>query len=153
MEALQQIWQQGKTPIIIVCSITIVYMIGMVVYLKMRKKTKGNQAEQFLQDCPNAAKVYLTEKKNTSVAQVKVHSVDGQKLVKFPEVTRPGFYLKPGQHTCEMSYEYSEYVSRKKTIVHSTGKVKKVLEVEPNKAYLLVYNNEENKFEFREYLD
>ena len=59
MEALQQIWQQDKTPIIIVCSITIVYMIGMVIYLKMRKKTKRNQAEQFLRDCTNAAKVYL----------------------------------------------------------------------------------------------
>lgn len=151
MELIEQIWEQGSIPIIVVIGVTVIYMIGLLIYLRVRKKKTTGAIEAFLQQYPDAAKVYLTEKKGTATAHVKIYSVNGEAPVEFPELNRPGAYLKPGSNTCEISYEYSEYVSRRKTLVHSTGRVKKVLQVEPNKSYLLTFNNDTAQFEFREY--
>lgn len=129
----------------------VVYFIGLAIYFNVRKKKTSGKADEFLQQYPNAAKVYLTEKKNAGVAHVKVSSVNGEKPVEFPELSRPGFYLQPGQNSCEMKYEYSEVRGKRKTVIHSTGTVTKILEVEAGKSYLLSYNDDENQFEFKVY--
>lgn len=151
MEVLQQIWEQGSTQIIIIAIVMVVWMVGMIIYFNVRKKNTTGKESNFLEQYPSAAKVYLSRDKNNGYAIVKVHSVDGEKPVEFPDLKYPGFYLKPGKNSCEISFEYSEYVSKKRTITHSTGIVKKAIEVEANKSYLLTFDIDNNEFVFELY--
>ena len=126
--------------------VIVIAIVVLVVQMKIRK----NRAEKFLQETPDAAKVFLTSKALITSEAVTVHLVNDEKPVMFTEKGKAGFYVKPKQADVHISYTYTRPGVMYKTVTQSTGMIKKEIEVEPNKSYKLSYDRKKSQFIFEE---
>jgi heme/copper-type cytochrome/quinol oxidase subunit 2 len=127
----------------VVIAVSVVYN---VVKFKSLKETK----QKYLEEHPDAAKVYLSLKALVALGSVTVHSVDGGEPAFFMENVKRGFYAMPGKRTVEMSYSYSRPGVIHKHVTQTYGPYKKELVIEPDKNYLLGFDREQETFTFAE---
>ena len=134
------------TYILFIGGITI---IGIIVTIINYKKMKNNVAD-FLTKNPNAAKICLTTKAFITSEAVTVHTVNGETPILFSEKGKTGVYAIPGDIEIEMSYSYTRPGVMYKTVTTSTDVVKKNLQVEENKTYILGFDRKKQQFTFEE---
>jgi hypothetical protein len=136
---------------------------------RLQKLEASNKV--FLEKYPDAAKVYPYSRTSISSEAVRVHSVEGEPPEFFYEAgtsngiaaiigsaiasitgngASSGFYLKPGTSTVEISYYHNRPGIFYKNVTTSTDTVKKELETEPNKKYLLGFDRKAESFTLEE---
>jgi hypothetical protein len=132
---------------------------------RLQKMEGSNKA--FLEKYPDAAKVYPHSRASITSEAVQVYSVDGELPEYFYEAGKAGgiaailasvsgnnnfsgFYLKPGTSTLELSYYHNRPGFFYKNVTTTTDTVKKELNAEPNKKYLLGFDRKTNSFTLEE---
>ena len=143
---LMEIFQQNPYVIIAICVVS----ISSLLYNFIRIKRQNVSNKNFLAEHPDAAKIYLTAKAIIASEAVQIFTVNDDHPETFYEGSKSGFYLLPGQSTVEISYSYSRPGILYKNVTQSTGVVKKTLEVEAGKSYMLGFDREEENFTFEE---
>lgn len=117
--------------------------------LRLKKMKSGNK--NFLEQYPDAAKIYLTNKALVATEAVQVITVNGDTPNHFVENGKTGFYVLPGRCTVELNYTYSKPSVVHKTVTESTGVVEKILETEPYKTYFLGFDRTKSVFTFEKH--
>jgi hypothetical protein len=132
---------------------------------RLQKMEASNKA--FLETYPDAAKVYPYSRASITSEAVQVHAVDGALPEFFYEAGKingitaiiagitgngntTGFYLKPGTSTVEVSYYHNRPGIFYKNVTTTTDTVKKELNVESNKKYLLGFDRKAKDFTLEE---
>jgi hypothetical protein len=136
---------------------------------RLQKMAASNKI--FLEKYPDAARVYPYSRASISSEAVRIHSVEGELPEFFYEAgtsndiagliasviagitgngNTSGFYLKPGISTVEMSYYHNRPGIFYKNVTTSTDTVKKELQTEPNKKYLLGFDRKAETFTLEE---
>jgi hypothetical protein len=143
---LPSLFQQHKQ-IFIIFGLVIA---GAMVFNIIRYKSMKKSNQKFLEDHPDAAKVYLSLKALAALGTVTVHSVDGEAPALFSENLKSGFYVIPGKRMVEMSYTSSRPGIVHKSVTQTYGPYKKELIIEANKNYLLGFDRGQETFTFGE---
>jgi hypothetical protein len=132
---------------------------------RLQKMEASNKA--FLEKYPDAAKVYPYSRASITSETVQVHSVDGGPPEFFYEAgssnplasiaasitgnnNTSGFYLKPGTSTVELSYYHNRPGIFYKNVTTTTDTLKKELNTEPNKKYMLGFDRKAEAFTLEE---
>jgi hypothetical protein len=131
-------------------------------YCRMAHQKTVAIGKKFLDDHPDAAKVYLTCKISLVTEIINVLFVDGEAPVPFIEAgklpvviaglpgCKNGIYLQPGTRTLDVQYTRNRPGVFYKNVRTTTGLVKKEIVVEAGKNYLLAFNREEEVFTLTE---
>lgn len=131
----------------------VVVFIGIAGFTILRNKKMVQSNNEFLNQHPDAARLYLFAKSSITDETVEVHAVDDAKPEVFSEKMKSGIYLAPGTHTLRVSYSYTRPGLAYKTVTKSTDQVSKEVTVEANKSYILGYERKEERFTFSEYTE
>jgi hypothetical protein len=123
---------------------------GTIVFNIVRLKRMKISNQKFLEEHPDAAKIYLSLKALAVSGTVTVHSVDGDPPAFFFENVKSGFCVIPGKRTVEMSYTCSRPGIVHRNVTRTYGPYKKELLVTANKNYLLDFDREKETFTFSE---
>jgi hypothetical protein len=143
---LPSLFQQNKQIFIIFGLVIAGTMVFNIIRFKSMKKSN----QKFLEEHPDAVKVYLTLKALATLGAVAVHSVDGEAPAFFSENLKSGFYVIPGTRMVEMSYSYSRPGIIHKNVTQTYGPYKKELIIAANKNYLLGFDRGQETFTFGE---
>lgn len=128
----------------IIPAVFIVYIIGMVIFMKKRKQ--GYQ--KWLAENPNAVKIYL----RTGFNAITTKTLSGRVLSSnaYPEIAYEGatsvIYANPGTVEVELIYEYTRPGVIYKNVTTTWGPTKLYLEVEKGKTYALTFDKNEETF-------
>ncbi|MDR0446379.1 MAG: hypothetical protein LBH17_05015 [Oscillospiraceae bacterium] len=125
-------------------------LAGVVVFNIIRARGMAGSNKTFLARYPDAARIYLTMRGMVITETVSVVSVDDDKPQLFAEVGRMGFYLSPGEHVVEMRYSRTRPGVIIRRVTSASKTVRQPLKVEPNRAYVLDFNREEERFTINE---
>lgn len=123
-------------------------LIAVIVWI-VQYKLRKNKAGKFLEENPDAAKIFLTSKALVVSEAVSIHLVNGEAPVMFSEKGY-GFYAKPGTVNIQISYTYTRPGVMYKNVTESTGAVEQEIEVEANKSYKLSFDRKKEEFVFEE---
>ena len=122
---------------------------GYSLWLASKNKKK---VQAFLDQNPNAAKVYIKNKIwALGSGSLGVYSVDGEArnmVMMFSEGTKTGFYLTPGAHTITVGYQKTR-ASLVYQSVNTTYEPTE-LEIEVEAYNQLSFNEKEEHFDFEE---
>ena len=140
------VFQQNPYVIIAICVVSISTLLYN--FIRIRRQKVSNKS--FLAEHPDAAKIYLTVKAIVASEAVQIFSVENSPPESFFEGTKSGFYLLPGQSVVEINYSYTRPGIMYKNVSQSTGLVKKTLEVEAYKSYMLGFDRKEETFTLEE---
>ncbi|HIS35862.1 TPA: hypothetical protein IAC10_04440 [Candidatus Scatousia excrementigallinarum] len=126
--------------------------ISSMVYTLVNYKKHNAKLAKFAEEHPEAAKVYIkTTKIGIIVDTLTVHDVDGEEPLIFNEMLiKDGFYLIPGKHVLELSYQWTRPGIIYKTITNYLDPCKIEVEAEANKIYNLYYNKKQKQYVFEE---
>jgi len=125
--------------------------IGSIVYTITYYKKNKKDIAAFLERCPNAAKIYMTQKGAITSEVLQIISVNGDIPLNFNEGTKAGVYVEPSESIeLELQYTYTRPGVMYKSVSESTGLVKREVEVEANKSYKVGYDRKEQDFTFEE---
>ena len=137
----------AKYYILAIAGFCVVYYIVAFFFAKKRKAA----AKDWLAENPDASKVYIQSKLNVIVeSHLTVLSVDGDAPRTFTEGLKTGFYLKPGVHTVESTYETTRPGVVHKTVTDVYGPSKQEIEVEAGKRYDYGFDPKEKSYTFSE---
>lgn len=128
----------------VACLLSIIYSI-------IRLKGMKRKNTSFLQQHPDAAKIYLTSKALITSEAVMVAAVEGEPPYHFTENGKTGIYVKPGRSKLDLSYTYTRPGVIHKQVTESTGMVQKVFETEPYQSYLLGFDRKDGNFTFTKF--
>ena len=123
--------------------LAIIYSIGM-------NKKNNRKKAKFLEENPNAARIFMTMKGAVVNEVVQIITVNGEEPIKFTEKLKGGVYAKPGSATLEVNYTYTRPGVMYKSVSESTGIVSIEVEVEANKSYKIGYDRKAQDFTFEE---
>jgi hypothetical protein len=143
---LSSLFQQNRQIIIIFGLVIAGTMVFNIIRFKSMKKSNT----KFLEEHPDAVRVYLSLKALAAFGTVAVHSVDGDAPAFFSENLKSGFYIIPGKRMVEMSYTSSRPGLIHKSVTQTYGPYKKELIIGANKNYLLGFNRDQETFTFEE---
>ena len=114
-----------------------------------RRKIKDTSAD-FLKRHPDAARVFLVHRGFISSEAVTVYTVNDEAPVLFYEEGKSGVFMAPGKNAVQVSWAHNRPGVLHKNVTTTTDVVEKILEVEPNKSYLLGFDRKEECFTFEE---
>lgn len=136
--------------VILVLVIFIVVLPAAFYFLSKQASDKKVQA--FLEQHPDAAKVYLPVLGMSGVHAVSVslQSVDGEKPLTFIEGMKTGFYLLPGKHILEATATKTRAGVVHKSVSTVFGPLKHEVQVEAHKVYEFGFDGKEEIFTFSE---
>ena len=126
-----------------------VMLLGIVITVIFSRRNK-NKANKYLQEHPDAVRVFLHSKTSIASEAVQVYLVNGQNPVLFSEKGKGGFYALPGNVMVQISYTHNRPGVMYKNVTKTTGAVERELVIEPNKTYKLSFDRKENDFVFAE---
>lgn len=124
-----------------------VFIIGSIFANIILAKKRGATRDTYLEQNPDAVKVYLATKAISATGGVQITSVDGKTPAFFNEGMKPGFYLKPG--ISEVTMSYTRQTGRRSYTTY--GPATKKLEIEAGKSYVILFDKDEETFTFEEY--
>lgn len=119
---------------------------------KQMRKLQDTSAD-FLKRHPEAAHVFLTHRGFVVSEVVTIYTVNGENPVHFHEEGKSGVLLLPGKNSVEVSWAHNRPGVLHKNVTTTTDVVEKILDVEPNKSYLLGFDRKEECFTFEEMTD
>lgn len=116
------------------------------------KQASDKKVQAFLEQHPDAAKVYLPVMGMSGMHAVTIslESVDGEKPLTFMEGMKPGFYLLPGKRVLEATATKTRAGVVHKSVSTVFGPLKHEVEVEAHKVYEFGFDGKEEVFTFSE---
>ena len=133
-----------------ICLFMGIFILGSLVYTVIRFSALKRSIKKYLQDHPNAARIYMATRAFITREAVTINVIDGTAPQQFLEKGKTGFYVIPGKRKVEMSYAFSHPGILHKTITKVYGPVTRELETEPNKSYLVGFDRGTKNFTFTE---
>jgi len=125
-------------------------VVFYVPYLYIKIKKKNNKANTYIQQHPDAVKVYMERTKLNDL--LTIWNVNGNKPVMFSKNIKSGFYLLPGENIIDVKYQWTTVsinsISGYET--HTAKDMELKLIVEINKEYLLSYGHDLEEYAFVE---
>jgi hypothetical protein len=143
-EYFENIWNSpSRYVLIIIAAVIIVYIPFMLLHLR-KKKTS---AAAFLNQHPNAAKVYIA---GAAAGTLTVLSVGGDHPNTFIEGVKQAFFLLPGENTLDVQYTWSRPGVMHRTVTTTVGPTKIKVTAEAGKSYQLRYDKKDENYSFTE---
>lgn len=128
-----------------------VVVVACIVFSVVRLNKVKNAANKYLQQHPNAVKLYaLTSANVMKEGVLTIDSVDDGKPELFTEGTKVGCYLTPGQHKVTVSFQFYQRGVIKST-TYMVQPETKLITVEAGKNYQMGFDKEQGKFTFSVY--
>lgn len=156
MEILTQYVEQVKTLwsnmgneryfLLIFPAMMVFYFISFVLNSRSTKQA----LTEFKSKYPQASSILLQPRGNfIAPHEMFLHSIGDQALVFDSVRGKYRYWLVPGEHTLEVSYETRRPGVFYKTVATTYGPIKLSVKVEANKSYVLSFNKAK-EFEFKE---
>lgn len=131
-------------------AVIIVIMILALVVGTVQKKKATRHAANYMEQHPDAVRVFLGTKGVMTSETIVVHSVDKLEPNMFNEKGKQGFFLIPGLHVVCLSYSYSRPGVTARTVTKYTDEIEERIEVYPNRAYSLGFDRKQKTFTFED---
>ena len=144
MEAIVQSFKSMGVVGYIIPIVFVVYIIGMLVYMKKRKQGY----EKWLSEHPDTVKIYL----RTGFNAITTKTLTGRILSSnaYPQIVYEGMssviYALPGTVDVELTYQYTRPGVVYRNVTTTWGPTKLTLEVEKGKTYALTFDKKEETF-------
>ncbi len=133
--------------------ILVIFMVVLpATFYFLTKQASNKKVQAFLEQHPDAVKVYLPGLGMSGVHAVSValESVDGEKPLIFMEGMKTGFYVLPGKHTLEATATKTRAGVLHKSVSTVFGPFKHEVQVEAYKIYQFGFDGKEEVFTFSE---
>lgn len=154
----------------------VVILFGIFFSMKKSKQMSAQYADMkdLSVEHPEVARVYIYTKTGIKDEAIHVHTINGDTFIDYDNLdiykvrqgekwqmifteqnknNYVGFYALPGDHTMNISYVNSRPGVIYNSVSEYTDRVDFDFKVEPNKKYLLAFDNDINKFTFEESSD
>ncbi|MDR3295023.1 MAG: hypothetical protein LBT26_04210 [Clostridiales Family XIII bacterium] len=141
---LDNIWNSSSRYVVIaIIVVIIIYIPFMLLYMRKKKR----KAEAFLEQHPEAAKVYIT---GAVKGTLSVLSINDGAPDTFFEGVKQGFFLLPGENVLELSYSWTRPGVLHKTVTTTIGPTKIKVTAETEKSYHISYDKKDETYSFAE---
>jgi len=147
IETILQLLNQYK----LIVGILVVFTIFSFIVSGMQRRKMKSDSNNFLKNHPDAAKIYMYSRAGITNEEMQILTVDDENPNKFYDGGKWGIYVVPGLSELQVNYSYQRPGVMHKTVTTSTGVVKKAVETEPNKSYMLSFDRKAEQFVFEEY--
>ncbi len=131
--------------------IMIAYYIGMTIYSKKSTENKRAKAKAWLDQHPDAAKIYIEQPKRIGrTDQFKILSVDDEAPLLIKDENKKWvFYVLPGERVLELKFFTQRPGDMYKTVSKTYGPTKQQITAEPNQNYAIFFDTKEKSFSFK----
>ena len=141
---------------IYIAVMAVVMCVYSVVLLTMAKKRKRD-VQEWLEQNPKAAKVYIGSTSSNLLSYILTPSsisliaIDNEKPKTFTmEGTKQVFYLTPGKHTITSSFQKSRPGILSKRVITEYEPTTQEVEVEAEKTYIYSFDKNNEQYTFTE---
>ena len=141
---------------IYIAVMAVVMCVYSVVLLTMAKKRKRD-VQEWLEQNPKAAKVYIGSTSSNLLSYILTPSsisliaIDNEKPKTFTmEGTKQVFYLTPGKHTITSSFQKSRPGILSKRVITEYEPTTQEVEVEAEKTYIYSFDKKNEQYTFTE---
>ena len=145
-----------KSFYIYIAVMAVVMCVYSVVLLTMTKKRKKD-VQEWLEQNPKAAKVYIGSTSSNLLSYILTPSsisliaIDNEKPKTFTmEGTKQVFYLTPGKHTITSSFQKSRPGILSKRVISEYEPTTQEVEVEAEKTYIYSFDKKNEHYTFTE---
>ena len=145
-----------KSFYIYIAVMAVVMCVYSVVLLTMAKKRKRD-VQEWLEQNPKAAKVYIGSTSSNLLSYILTPSsisliaIDNEKPKTFTmEGTKQVFYLTPGKHTITSSFQKSRPGILSKRVITEYEPTTQEVEVEAEKTYIYSFDKKTEQYTFTE---
>ncbi len=145
-----------KSFYIYIAVMAVVMCVYSVVLLTMAKKRKRD-VQEWLEQNPKAAKVYIGNTSSNLLSYILTPSsisliaIDNEKPKTFTmEGTKQVFYLTPGKHTITSSFQKSRPGILSKRVITEYEPTTQEVEVEAEKTYIYSFDKKNEQYTFTE---
>ena len=145
-----------KSFYIYIAVMAVVMCVYSVVLLTMTKKRKKD-VQEWLEQNPKAAKVYIGSTSSNLLSYILTPSsisliaIDNEKPKTFTmEGTKQVFYLTPGKHTITSSFQKSRPGILSKRVITEYEPTTQEVEVEAEKTYIYSFDKKNKQYTFTE---
>ena len=145
-----------KSFYIYIAVMAVVMCVYSVVLLTMAKKRKRD-VQEWLEQNPKAAKVYIGSTSSNLLSYILTPSsisliaIDNEKPKTFSmEGTKQVFYLTPGKHTITSSFQKSRPGILSKRVITEYEPTTQEVEVEAEKTYIYSFDKKNEQYTFTE---
>ena len=145
-----------KSFYIYIAVMAVVMCVYSVVLLTMAKKRKRD-VQEWLEQNPKAAKVYIGSTSSNLLSYILTPSsisliaIDDEKPKTFiMEGTKQVFYLTPGKHTITSSFQKSRPGILSKRVITEYEPTTQEVEVEAEKTYIYSFDKKNEQYTFTE---
>ena len=145
-----------KSFYIYIAVMAVVMCVYSVVLLTMTKKRKKD-VQEWLEQKPKAAKVYIGSTSSNLLSYILTPSsisliaIDNEKPKTFTmEGTKQVFYLTPGKHTITSSFQKSRPGILSKRVISEYEPTTQEVEVEAEKTYIYSFDKKNEHYTFTE---
>ena len=145
-----------KSFYIYIAVMAVVMCVYSVVLLTMAKKRKRD-VQEWLEQNPKAAKVYIESTSSNLLSYILTPSsisliaIDNEKPKTFTmEGTKQVFYLTPGKHTITSSFQKSRPGILSKRVISEYEPTTQEVEVEAEKTYIYSFDKKNEHYTFTE---
>lgn len=121
------------------------WVIGIVVWLVMRKKNT-TKVNDYLVKYPNASKIFVSHQGLVVQSQTQILAVNDETPAIFTEMKGYGVYCKPGINVLTVEYSSTRPGVLHKTVIKSTGNIKIEVDIEPEREYIITFDEESKNF-------
>jgi len=144
MDFLTNLWNSPtRYVVIVIAAVIIIYIPFMIAYMNKKKK----QADKFLIQHPNAAKVYITGAMRGTLTVLRVND---EAPNTFFEGAKQGFFLLPGESTIEAQYQWTRPGVMHKTVTTTVGPHKIQVTAQAQRKYNIGYDKSKETYDFIE---
>ena len=125
-------------------------------YAFMKSKADKQRVAEWLNQNPNAAKIYIGKADSIismlfkAVEHLTVSSVDGERPLFFREKLETGFYAAPGNHVVESSFSKTRPGFFYRTVTTTYDSSKQEITVEASKLYNYSFDKKAESYRFEE---
>lgn len=129
--------------------IILAVLVVLIIIALISKKKKEKLIDAWLEQHPNACKIYLQKKIGVKSGTISVFYVNKEKPKIKIEKAMNVLYVEPGKNTIEVSYIFTR-PGVASTITETYGPAEVVVDVEDGKEYEITFDREKKMFSYNE---
>lgn len=129
--------------------IILAVLVVLIIIALITKKKREKLIDAWLEQHPNACKIYLQNKIGVKSGTISVFYVNKEKpKIKIGKAMN-AIYVEPGKNTIEVSYIFTS-PGVASTIIETYGPAEVVVDVEAGKEYEITFDREKKMFSYNE---
>lgn len=129
--------------------IILAVLVVLIIIALITKKKREKLINDWLEQHPNACKIYLQKKIGIKSGTISVFYVNKEKPKIKIEKAMNVLYVEPGKNTIEVSYIFTR-PSVASTMTETYGPAEVVVDVEAGKEYEITFDREKKMFSYNE---